>query len=157
MIASMFDCVVLIETLWNVNHKYKLVWYWRDTGINRNIVECKCDAHRNLRLLQECINRNIVECKYCSCRSNCSCNLVLIETLWNVNSSPDTTQNIELKVLIETLWNVNITKTVKATCGAKSINRNIVECKSFISSNRILNRTVLIETLWNVNIPGCPR
>ena len=104
-----------------------------------------------------CINRNIVECKLIYRTGRRQAFSVLIETLWNVNSSPDTTQNIELKVLIETLWNVNITKTVKATCGAKSINRNIVECKSFISSNRILNRTVLIETLWNVNLPGCPR
>ena len=77
--------------------------------------------------------------------------LVLIETLWNVNKLITKKVPSKSRVLIETLWNVNITKTVKATCGAKSINRNIVECKSFISSNRILNRTVLIETLWNVN------
>ena len=34
-----------------------------DTGINRNIMECK-DANTNVSMLGEsCINRNIMECK----------------------------------------------------------------------------------------------
>ena len=35
-----------------------------------------------------------------------------------------------------------------------SINRNIVECKSFPAVCTLLSCTVLIETLWNVNHVG---
>ena len=56
--------------------------------------------------------------------------LVLIETLWNVNSLTVFVSVIAFIVLIETLWNVNVTaSTVERCC-----------------------RTVLIETLWNVNL-----
>ena len=35
-----------------------------------------------------------------------------------------------------------------------SINRNIVECKSYKTKNTARRKSVLIETLWNVN-KGC--
>ena len=75
--------------------------------INRNIVECKL-----YRLYDFCffclrINRNIVECKF-------------------YRDCPETSEQI---VLIETLWNVNdITGILRKTLYA-GINRNIVECK----------------------------
>ena len=55
--------------------------------------------------------------------------VVLIETLWNVNIGKDATGYEILTVLIETLWNVNR-----------------------FSGNGLYNSScVLIETLWNVN------
>ena len=53
------------------------------------------------------INRNIVECKYIIWRG---------VKRWQI-------------VLIETLWNVNTGGTVGAISLAIGINRNIVECK----------------------------
>ena len=54
----------LIETLWNVNIDGMVLGY-KDIGINRNIVECKCD--------------------YIFFKSSEMSEL--IETLWNVNMS----------------------------------------------------------------------
>ena len=55
--------------------------------------------------------------------------VVLIETLWNVNGFSGRYYWIDNWVLIETLWNVNILlQRYNRTC--RSINRNIVECKS---------------------------
>ena len=54
----------LIETLWNVNEDVDLFHYTIAAGINRNIVECKCLLTTYRKLLQS----------------------ELIETLWNVNS-----------------------------------------------------------------------
>ena len=88
---------------------------FRNTGINRNILECKCG----------CLNISISATK------------VLIETYWNVNSGSHTVvcsavsinRNIlECKcfcssfekwrspgVLIETYWNVNRLQTISDT------------------------------------------
>ena len=76
-------------------------------GINRNIVECKCDQ------LRKCFKR-IRE--------------VLIETLWNVNSGTMLYSTASVRVLIEILWNVNLEELLIHAKGF-SINRNIVECK----------------------------
>ena len=75
------------------------------------------------------INRNIVECKFISDFGQLVFNSVLIETLWNVNTSTPSTVRKTAKVLIETLWNVNLIS----------------------NSLNIHSRSVLIETLWNVN------
>ena len=56
--------------------------------------------------------------------------MVLIETLWNVNSNSNRNANFCVSVLIETLWNVNK-----------------IPAEIF----RIPPAIVLIETLWNVN------
>ena len=57
---------------------------------------------------QICINRNIVECKFSKAKASTALYQVLIETLWNVNF-----------------------KKLNSDNGWSSINRNIVECKSF--------------------------
>ena len=100
------DCLVLIETLWNVKKYSPRSLAAKDYRINRNIVECK--VHRMLygqywkTVLIETlwnvktiipnickvgdirINRNIVECKVDHLYDHLSESLVLIETLWNV-------------------------------------------------------------------------
>ena len=53
------------------------------------------------------INRNIVECKYSCYRTGYFSQIVLIETLWNVNKIPKREAEQKSEVLIETLWNVN--------------------------------------------------
>ena len=53
------------------------------------------------------INRNIVECKLPLIRSTVIVALVLIETLWNVNTVAMFRVVEVVSVLIETLWNVN--------------------------------------------------
>ena len=57
-----------------------------------------------------------------------------------------------MSVLIETYWNVN-TGGKGSRCGtAVGINRNILECKSLLDSQRPHQENrVLIETYWNVN------
>ena len=75
---------VLIETLWNVKEITAIQVIRRNSGINRNIVECKDKSYMNMNF-------------FC---------FVLIETLWNVklyNSRKGIWSNV---VLIETLWNV---------------------------------------------------
>ena len=53
------------------------------------------------------INRNIVECKYVGMMGETFKYVVLIETLWNVNSENKLFRFSSASVLIETLWNVN--------------------------------------------------
>ena len=98
-----------------------------DTGINRNIMECK-DICRFLKdviyvvlietlwnvkfkvvedwKVHSGINRNIMECKV----NNPPCRNyhlhVLIETLWNVKVECVWSAGSGIIVLIETLWNV---------------------------------------------------
>ena len=57
--------------------------------------------------------------------------IVLIETLWNVNSLYTIAAQYPSFVLIETLWNVNISTRVRESITMR-INRNIVECKCFL-------------------------
>ena len=54
--------------------------------------------------------------------------MVLIETLWNVKSSPKRSTT-RLLVLIETLWNVKAFMVDDAEKLEICFNRNIVECK----------------------------
>ena len=54
-------------------------------GINRNIVECKYSLCGGVSMKCRRINRNIVECKYVLMSALFPVELVLIETLWNVN------------------------------------------------------------------------
>ncbi len=54
---------------------------------------------------------------------------VLIETLWNVNRDIIRVILDNHTVLIETLWNVNYEKLKWYALGDSCINRNIVECK----------------------------
>ena len=105
---------------------------------------CKCST------ISFCINRNIVECKFAHCLRRESPGSVLIETLWNVNSFTAVIPSATSSVLIETLWNVNSDEH-RENMAARSINRNIVECKysSFLRCKWTV--CVLIETLWNVN------
>ncbi len=75
---------VLIETYWNVNLT-EAVLYLTESGLNRNILECKyiplITMHHHLCSL----NRNILECKYVwKGRARFAAG-VLIETYWNVN------------------------------------------------------------------------
>ena len=62
-------------------------------------------------LLLICFNRNIVECKYSQALFQIFYNIVLIETLWNVNHIAEFLFHINCWVLIETLWNVNKKKS----------------------------------------------
>ena len=53
-------------------------------------------------------------------------------------------------VLIETLWNVNLIPAA-ILFPQPCFNRNIVECKCYNSLVSVCEIIVLIETLWNVN------
>ena len=53
---------VLIETLWNVKLSPD-VRFDALSCINRNIVECKDNKGKEIKLGNDRINRNIVECK----------------------------------------------------------------------------------------------
>ena len=52
-------------------------------------------------------NRNIVECKFPGVATKSPYDVVLIETLWNVNGDGEGAEKAMKRVLIETLWNVN--------------------------------------------------
>ena len=78
---------VLIETYWNVNARLILAAYREAFGINRNILECKCQ-----RRLSDSADDGFV----------------LIETYWNVNANEAGRGTNRERVLIETYWNVNI-------------------------------------------------
>ena len=56
--------------------------------------------------------------------------LVLIETYWNVNMVLGEVSDEKLIVLIETYWNVNPDERHKTRENRRSLNRNILECKS---------------------------
>ena len=70
-----------------------------------------------------------MECKFYRDCPETSEQIVLIETLWNVNSNSNRNANFCVSVLIETLWNVNVLR----------------------HGVRTNTTRVLIETLWNVN------
>ena len=100
-------------------------------SINRNIVECKLRITCYPDHIAHCINRNIVECKYVRLISDHLDNLVLIETLWNINYVIVAYGLVPFSVvLIETLWNVNLIARAIWLLLSSRINRNIVECKS---------------------------
>ena len=80
------SAIELIETLWNVNLVGWIHDYSSPSGINRNIVECKCLSP------QACASTSFWE---------------LIETLWNVNIWSIVVILWSGAELIETLWNVN--------------------------------------------------
>ena len=76
---------------------------------------------------------------------------VLIETLWNVK------KGIYCGLYIEMSINRNIVECkafLSLCCFSKvcGINRNIVECKARIQADPVLPYDVLIETLWNVKM-----
>ena len=73
-------------------------------------------------------------------------------------SGSATSSNLDEIVLIETLWNVNDIYKDAMFNNFQCINRNIVECKFASSSANTAKMFVLIETLWNVNHtePGNP-
>ena len=54
-------------------------------------------------------------------------------------------------VLIETYWNVNQGEKGADGADGRSLNRNILECKSVYQSQIYRAKQVLIETYWNVN------
>ena len=100
------------------------------SGINRNILECKFARKKRLSSVSSSINRNILECK-----SGIHLILpvffqVLIETYWNVNEIKDIIMFFPDSVLIETYWNVNIESIFPGS----------------------FKMAVLIETYWNVNV-----
>ena len=70
-----------------------------------------------------------MECKFVLLPVNYRPNIVLIETLWNVNLIVVTYLDAPIEVLIETLWNVNPRQNQRGLHLPR----------------------VLIETLWNVN------
>ena len=127
------------------------LWHHKETGINRNIVECKsgfrccfiCSIAELIETLWNVnakliaiegkshrrINRNIVECKSLLHRYQMIQKRELIETLWNVNFASGFSRSVATSELIETLWNVNIWKPVCWFAWGFRINRNIVECK----------------------------
>ena len=126
------------------------------------------------------INRNIMECKAAPVYTAEEYARVLIETLWNVKQLPvyDTMEGHDF-VLIETLWNVKqvftdkvnmvwhcINRNIMECKGTRSqmamakphrINRNIMECKAKDSTGALKKQNVLIETLWNVKTVGVGR
>ena len=120
--------------------------------INRNIVECKshCCYFFNIDVL--CINRNIVECKYTGRNGQTEGTYVLIETLWNVNSSAITLPSWPDGGINRNIVECKLDLHSICSSGWLGINRNIVECKFSTSfSPPFLPCIVLIETLWNVN------
>ena len=63
MNTALHQCLpVLIETYWNVNETLSTKPYTQ-SGINRNILECKYDKAMLRKRLSKGINRNILECK----------------------------------------------------------------------------------------------
>ena len=101
-----------------------------DTGINRNIMECKVSMLTLILCKIICINRNIMECKARKRGKEICQSFVLIETLWNVKLT------------------MNLTTNRPSLC----INRNIMECKVKQAMMDALRESVLIETLWNVKL-----
>ena len=75
------------------------------------------------------INRYIMECKSKSKLTGEWLYIELIDTLWNVNLSHQSSQWQAIGELIDTLWNVN----------------------AFNPISYFYNFTELIDTLWNVN------
>ena len=55
---------VLIETYWNVNTFTLIQNLSSGLGLNRNILECKCDLALDGDPERMGLNRNILECKY---------------------------------------------------------------------------------------------
>ena len=74
----------LIDTLWNVNKGRTIEIFGGESGINRYIMECKCNS-----LL-------VVTAALCE----------LIDTLWNVNPLTTSLTVPSFSELIDTLWNV---------------------------------------------------
>ena len=69
-----------------------------------------------------------MECKFPGVATKSPYDVVLIETLWNVNGDGEGAEKAMKRVLIETLWNVNYRGCPTGTSG-HCFNRNIVECK----------------------------
>ena len=83
------------------------------TGINRNIVECKvrnmlCTGTQDLVLIETLWNVKIV-----SLTMSLVLPFVLIETLWNIKQQNNNGILWVSGVLIETLWNVKKVETAK--------------------------------------------
>ena len=143
-------------------------------SINRNILECKVILGKSFDCRQSRINRNILECKVVSANLPCLPLTVLIETYWNVKTCVGSHVLMLLDVLIETYWNVKRKERTSELRLFLRINRNILECKVFVSTIRTIgisciNRNileckglwreelrwsvyVLIETYWNVKM-----
>ena len=78
--------MVLIETYWECKWGESVTDLNTQLGLNRNILECKCQNERFKTGIK----------------------IVLIETYWNVND-PTLIFRIQfIGVLIETYWNVNL-------------------------------------------------
>ena len=122
-----------------------------DTGINRNIMECK--AMYVLRYMP-CAFIVLIETLWNVKRLTIIFIIisvfVLIETLWNVKIFAFGYFCHQAFVLIETLWNVKRNRIEPKLFGNFGINRNIMECKVTVKSGFPCLATVLIETLWNV-------
>ena len=104
--GTLGNCVVLIETLWNVKRVDRKEQRRKCIGFNRNIVECKGigsnSSHSFLRVLIETLwNVKLQRVQRQSEEAD-----VLIETLWNVKADPKLRRKPTKNVLIETLWNV---------------------------------------------------
>ena len=69
-------------------------------------MECKAASSEKKETTETGINRNIVECKGSWSDILYQSDLVLIETLWNVKSVMKIMNAGTSLVLIETLWNV---------------------------------------------------
>ena len=105
-----------------------------DSGINRNIVECKVGQLMGALTGKTVLIETLWNVKTVWCILRPGIRIVLIETLWNVKTNIKELIPLCRMVLIETLWNVKVNY-------ADTMKRQLI---------------VLIETLWNVKISrGC--
>ena len=141
------------------------------TLFNRYIVECKVICFFYILLSFMRFNRYIVECKVLYEKKSSNWKKDLIDTLWNVKTTPQQKVRWKAGDLIDTLWNVKTCGTAQG-CEYPSdlidtlwnvkfshvlfrrlclwFNRYIVDCKG--KSDHIIGHSVrdLIDTLWNV-------
>ena len=81
-----------------------------ETGINRNIVECKVRPAFSTIEIVSVLIETLWNVKVSSQSFKCASDLVLIETLWNVKVQTGFYRLYHVLVLIETLWNVKLYK-----------------------------------------------
>ena len=76
--------------------------------------------------------------------------LVLIETLWNVKTDPESKSCVSGIRINRNIVECKVLYNIVSLNTFPSINRNIVECKGLLVASDLAAFHVLIETLWNV-------
>ena len=144
---------VLIEPLWNWNVILMAVPFVF-ISINRTFMELKPFSCPCCRWCFPCINRTFMELKLILNISTLMITLCINRTFMELKRKQDTRSIGHTEVLIEPLWNWNSTiysNNVRLEC----INRTFMELKLIRTKCRASKVTVLIEPLWNWN--GSPR